>query len=95
MTTHSLSIGQFCDELASDPIFSELAEQFRAGLTEIDRRADKGDKNSPDFAEFFTGLEFIFSNKARSVGERLGKMAELMKLEGHPVVVDMMEFTQW
>jgi hypothetical protein len=91
MTTHSPSIERFCEELRRDPQFAELADLWHAGLTEVDRLAD----NSPDHAEFFEALKFIFSNQWHPLGERLDKMCELNKLEGHPVVVNLKEFTGW
>jgi hypothetical protein len=73
-----------------DPQFSDLADGFHAGLTELDRLAD----DSPDHAEILDGLKWIWE-KPRSVGERLCKKGELWKLEGHPVVVDLPRFTGW
>jgi hypothetical protein len=73
MTTNAESISRFCDELRAVPQFSELADQFHAGLTEMDRKADKDDKDSPDFAQAFDGLKWIWE-QPRPIGERLGKM---------------------
>jgi hypothetical protein len=95
MTTHSPSINAFCEELRRDPQFSDLAGPFRASLTEIDRLGDGNNKNSPDFAEFFSGLEFIFSRQSRPIAERLTKMAEFRELQGHPVIVDLEQFCGW
>jgi hypothetical protein len=94
MTTHSPSIDRFCEEICRDPIFGDLADSFRAGLSEVDRLAD----DSPDHAEFFAGLEWIFSTQSRSVGERLAKMSafgDLIKDKGRLVVVDLPRFTGW
>jgi hypothetical protein len=91
MTTHSPSIDCFCEELRADPQLSKFADQFHSGLTEIDRLAD----DSPDHAEIFFGLEFIFGRQSRPIAERVAKMAELLKLEGHPVIVDLKAFTGW
>ena len=94
MTTNAESISRFCDELRAVPQFSELADQFHAGLTEMDRKADKDDKDSPDFAQAFDGLKWIWE-QPRPIGERLGKMCAFMGLEGHPVICDLEEFTGW
>jgi hypothetical protein len=90
MSTNSPSIDAFVAELRGDPQFREFADQFHVHLTDIDRLAD----DSPDHAEFLDGLKYIWERR-RPVGERLTKMIEFTKLEGHPVVVDMEEFTGW
>jgi hypothetical protein len=91
MSTHSDSINCFCDEMRRHPEFSKFADGFRTDLTGIDRLAD----DSPDHAEFFDGLEFIFSQRWRSLDERLSKMVEFTKLTGNPVVCVMREFVGW
>ena len=90
MTTNSPSIDKFIDELRHSR-FAEFADGFYSDLTGIDRLAD----DSPDHAEFFDGLEFIFSQRWRPLDERLGKMVEFAKLTGNPVVVVMREFCGW
>jgi hypothetical protein len=90
VTTNSPSIDKFCEEVRADPLYAEFADRFHDHLTGIDRLAD----DSPDHAEFLDGLKYIWE-QPRPLGERLGKMCELEKLEGHPVVVNMREFCGW
>jgi hypothetical protein len=90
MTTNSPSIDRFVDELRADPQYAEFADRFYADLSKIDRLAD----DCPDHAAFLDGLKWIWE-KSRPLGERLVKIGEFMKLEGHPVVVDLEQFTGW
>ena len=80
---------RFCEELRGNSRFAEFADEFRTHLTDIDRLADE----SPDHAELFDGLQWIFSQQSRSVGER--PLVEFIGVQCHPVVVDMESFTGW
>ena len=90
MTTNSPSIDAFVAELRAVPELAEFADRVHTDLTDIDRLAD----DSPDHAEILDGLKYIWE-QPRPLAERLGKMCELGKLEGHPVVVNMREFCGW
>jgi hypothetical protein len=91
MSTNSPAIDAFVDELRADPQFAEFADGFHSSLTGIDRLGDQG---SVDHIEFFDGLMWI-AEQPRPLGERLGKMVEFTKLDGHPVVVVMKAFCGW
>jgi hypothetical protein len=94
MTTNSCSIDCFCEELRGDPRFSELADQFHAGLTEVDRLAD----DSPDLAEFWRGLQHIFTRQSRPLSERINKLIAFNDLrigKDGLVVVDLVRFAGW
>ena len=93
MTTHGREISEFVSEVRADPQFSELAELFRAGLSEADRFGD----NNPDVGQFFEGLLHIFTERSRSVTERVIRLIEfndLRKKDGL-VVVDLVRFVGW
>jgi hypothetical protein len=94
MTTHGREISEFVSEVRADPEFSVLAELFHAGLSEADRIAD----NSVDHAEFFRGLQHIFTKQSRPLNERINKLIEfddLRKGKDGLVVVDLREFCGW
>jgi hypothetical protein len=96
MTTNAPATDAFIDELRADPRFATCAEPIRTGLMEIDRKADDDSRpDSPDHAEFFAGMEYIFSNRSRPLVERFEKLREFSGLEGSPVVVNLKEFTGW
>jgi hypothetical protein len=91
MTTNTLSIDRFCEELAADPRFSPYADQIRTKLMDVDCRGD----TCPDHAGFFDGLRWIFTHDDHSLAERLEMMGRLSDLKNGYQIVEMRSFTGW
>jgi hypothetical protein len=85
------AINSWLEELAVIPDMAGHIEPLRAGLEELYRKGD----DSPDHAEFFEGVRWIAAHTNKTAIERLEKIIELRRLEGHPVILDMQLFTGW
>lgn len=84
-------IDSWLEELAALPGMAGQVELMREGFDELYRQGD----DSPDHAEFFEGLRWIAAHTNKTAIERLEMMSKLYEREGHPVILDMREFTGW